>query len=274
MAMQSGLIKDMCQPLFEKSGINNFVYIEIDENGDYLYLNSSSCYYEQINNHELLDVFPGKLINKYFCLGNHLSILREGFIKELFDGELDNINSFFNMENFLFKTNVIKRNNESFIQMVRFGGDAKNNLLNNYYLNSPDNLSKFISNFTCRMQKYLENTDRLTVNVSNKSDLLQRIKKINQSMESNYDEQSIFVKFSSEKPYEKSVMVEVAPKEQLIISLTLKGMTAKDIGRELHFSSKTIEKYFSILKEKFECKSKLHLLGRLHEAGVLKVIYL
>jgi DNA-binding CsgD family transcriptional regulator len=271
--MQSGLLKDICQPLFSSCGINNFVYIEIDSNGKYTYLNSSPEYYEKIVESKLIDVFPERLINKEFSLGNHLSINRQGFVKELFYGELDSINTHFNMENFLFQTNVIKRNNNSSIQIVRFGGDANDKLLNNYYLNNLSTLTGFLKNVSFRMNLFLENADKLELNAKDKQSVVKRINTFIKSSDKSDKKNSLIIELPCAHADGRMNKIELTHKEQLIISLTLKGFTAKDIGKAIHHSPKTIEKYFSILKDKLDCKSKLHILGRLHEIGVLEAIY-
>ena len=54
MLMQSGLIKDICKPLFDDSGLNNYVFMEISPQGELTYLNSSEHYFNELIEHDII----------------------------------------------------------------------------------------------------------------------------------------------------------------------------------------------------------------------------
>ncbi len=50
--------------------------------------------------------------------------------------------------------------------------------------------------------------------------------------------------------------VTLSKRQVQCLQLLIRGKTAKEIGRDLSISYRTVEYYFDILREKFECQNR------------------
>ncbi len=56
---------------------------------------------------------------------------------------------------------------------------------------------------------------------------------------------------------------QLSRRERECLALLLKGNSAKQTGRALNLSPRTIESYIEAIKRKFDCRTKLEILGKL-----------
>lgn len=57
--------------------------------------------------------------------------------------------------------------------------------------------------------------------------------------------------------------IEFTSREQSVIPLLLRGLTAKEIGRLLGISYRTVEEYLEVLKKKLHVRNKAELILKL-----------
>ena len=57
--------------------------------------------------------------------------------------------------------------------------------------------------------------------------------------------------------------IEFTSREQSVIPLLLRGLTAKEIGRLLGISYRTVEEYLDVLKKKLHARNKAELILKL-----------
>lgn len=64
---------------------------------------------------------------------------------------------------------------------------------------------------------------------------------------------------------------QLSRRERECLELLLKGNSAKQTGRALNLSPRTIESYIEAIKRKFDCRTKLEILGKL-QADALQYV--
>jgi DNA-binding CsgD family transcriptional regulator len=271
MLMQTGLINDICKPLFREGDLTNYVFVEINGDGDFTYLNTDSNYFNEILNINSIEFLTEKFINEYISKGYHLQASHSEYINRLFEGGIAKINERFNLGNFLFVVNVIKRNKNSLVQINRFGSDVDNRQVNNFYINRLSRIKEFTYYFPHRMESFLRKIDKF-IYCNDRVDVNDRIQKINKCQTNVDEEQAIKATIKTKNHIEGRKTIIITSKERKIIKLSLDGLTAEAIGKKMYMSRRTVEKYISDLKDKLECKSKMHIIGKLHEIGILEII--
>ncbi|MBS0359698.1 MAG: hypothetical protein JSS53_10545, partial [Proteobacteria bacterium] len=75
MLMQANLIHELCKPLFDSSGIAYFAYVEIFENGDFIFLNSDAKLYSALLKTKVVQRLPYKILHHPIRLGLQLADL-------------------------------------------------------------------------------------------------------------------------------------------------------------------------------------------------------
>jgi len=268
MLMQSGLVNDICRPLFDESGLSNYVFIEVAENGEFVYLNSSDKYYNELIDQEIIGKMPSKLVNPMIKSGLHLEAAGCKFIEQVFQGGIDSVNEKFNLGNFLFYVNKVEKDNQTVLQIHRFGNESDNKIVNEYYMNNIDKIVDFCHYVPIRMQDFFKQNKRLKFRVE-ENDIKDRILRLKTSTSKvDTDKDLVFYIKSKDNPYQRKKVI-LSPIERRIIRLSLKGYTSDMIANKIFVSRRTVEKYFTKIKKKLGCKYKLHIVGRLHELGVL-----
>lgn len=123
----------------------------------------------------------------------------------------------------------------AYCDMFLFATKPNNSQINNFYLNQKELFTRFISDFYDTLAPTLLELSH----------------------------HKIFVPFNTGD--DESPLITLSPRQQDCAILMAEGLTAKEIAKTLQLSPRTVEEYIDTLKEKFEAKNRLHLLGMLQK---------
>jgi len=246
-------IKEFCQPLYNE-GIEFFSYTRIYKDNTFLFLSNNDDLFKLKLEKELFNY------NDFVCL-SHLN--SHTYTKYIHTGDLCKISRFFPEIYALRNWNSIDYyyNNEKFIEVSHFGGTIEKTHLVNFYLNNSLFLEMMICSFRYQFANVLEPPD--------KSLLIPLNDKIPDNISPLPIETSSLLSSQKKIPFTYKDKTYLLSKRQVqCLGLTLKGKTAKEIGKEICLSYRTIEDYIKNLKNKLGCSTKGALLSSLTSSQV------
>lgn len=106
---------------------------------------------------------------------------------------------------------------------------------NNFYLNEKEQFNTFINNFYEIMEPAIQGLEKYKV----------------------------FIPYNTH--FYPGPVALLSPRQLDCALLMTEGLTAKEIGKALELSHRTVEEYIEVLKLKFEAKNRLHLIAKLQK---------
>lgn len=237
-------VVEICQPLFTKTNIVNYVYARIFDN--------YTCYSLVANANHHIHHFekrfavsppiPKTMLTEkiyYFLTGNE----NIPFQQSLYDAR-----SLFNMSSPFF---IIDRN-YGYYDLHIFFSDANKDQMINYYLNNIDCLEKFNSYFKEKANKLLTEANKHILNIP--IDMRPTFGGLNKAISDN----GSCVNFKSNKQL-------LTVRENQCIEFLSYGFTMKEIAKEMKISPRTVEDYLNNLKIKLGVRRKSEIINALIE---------
>ncbi len=127
---------------------------------------------------------------------------------------------------------IVKKYN-GYCDFFNFSSSPQNNQINNFYVNNTQLFEDFIRDFYVKMGPTIENLYHYKI------------------------------LFPTSIANATNTTLSLSPRQLDCALLMTEGYTAKEIGRALSLSSRTVEEYIDNLKIKFKAKNRLHLVKRL-----------
>jgi len=238
-------VLEICKPLFELFQINYFDHARFYPNGNMLLLFSNRDYVNFFINHPIY-----KSPTNYITPGMHLW---NSYIDLAFLGQ---VKEEFRHDHGL----TIAIEKSEYIEIYNFATIANNNKIYDLYLNNQDMLYKFISFFQEKAKKIIAKAERqlIIAPIGNMAP---------EGKHSLSDAYAAFIKLIadtniSQNSFNKSLSL-LSKRESECLSHLAKGYTAKEIARELSISFRTVEGYIDSIRNKFNCRNRLELIGQL-----------
>lgn len=231
---------DICIPLFDNFSITHFFYIKIFNNNTCLYLCSDKKWVEYYIENKFQD---DPLHFKSYFPDNMNYSLWSGFEKDkVYSAVYD-----FNVWNGF---NIYEKEPAAFTTYA-FGSTRSNVSISNFYVNNINLLKNFILHFKYKMQDVIDCTDAAKLIISKTKKPLIYNKEGDKF--TTFYQQINLKKFPFRGKTEEVYLTE---REVMCLCLLADGKTAKEAGKYLRLSPRTIEFYLRNIKRKTGLRTK------------------
>lgn len=130
---------------------------------------------------------------------------------------------------------TVVKQHENFTDIFLFSTKPGNPQVNNFYLNQKELINKVIDDFYEAMDSTILDLEKYKV----------------------------FIPYNTN--FHPGPVALLSPRQLDCALLMTEGLTAKEIGKALSLSHRTVEDYIEVLKLKFEAKNRLHLIKLLQK---------
>ena len=259
--MHAGFFADFCQPIFDRLGVNNFSYSSLSSRGQFITLNSNPIFLENLDALGICEKIPNAILTAHTKPGFYL-LDGDEKAKARFTDYVE-ICGAYNYGHTLRFVKVEHTNNDIIIKRYGFEAPLINNNINNTYLNQVDVIKDFFDYFDSRFTHLIDRLPSMKV-------------KIVPSMFNQYhappqQPPPLGVAAECEKDFIEHCLLrgieskKITHQEKEVIKWYIKGKSAEETGIIMGLSKRTVERYFEILRRKFNCHKKQeivnHLLG-------------
>ena len=225
-------LKTLCQPLFNSFGINSFFYQAVEKNGNF----SSICTDPELMNYYFVE-YESYRRNPFIT---QFSQLKTGiyFQEKVQDDQYQNteksLQDKFGIKYFCLFT----RKCDDICYEFGFGRDPENSAIDLLIINNSGIINKFIAYFESEMASVISDMHNNSVNLQQELCLHRVSKGIIPSIDIDHSKKTLFLKkIEPELPYR---IEHLTKREITCIKHILKGKTARQIGIELHLSTRTV----------------------------------
>lgn len=264
----------ICKPLISHTPFDYFCYERFYHDGNYLAfcLDSEYCY-EIFKNRLLPDLSELQKNNShYIYLSPELFLPNQDLYRMMFSKVAENISmsTQYNIRHRL----CITFNTPQYVEVFAFGLTKNNCAIKTadiigIFINHIDLLEKFCVYFREKSKSLIEQNKHAAIKFDNElhaNDFENLDFKDSDSYKSFLKEIKLD-KYSLQGKYTQSML---SSREFECLLLSVKDKTAKQIGRLLSLSPRTVEDYLSNIKNKLGCKSKFELIDLAFNDPVIK----
>jgi LuxR family quorum-sensing system transcriptional regulator SolR len=232
-------IREIFQDKLSSYGVTYFEYLRLYDNGDCIILASNQEVVRYLFNNEvpLIATIEQEFIKEIF----HYFVLPVGN----YEKALHELKSYFNLAHFI---DFVERHN-GYIDLYCFGADANNPEIVNFYLNNID----LLENFKC----YFKDKSRVLINQALKEKVL-----LSNAMLPSYKGLSCGEQTLATETY------ALSKRQTDCLEYLLKGMTLKQIAKQLSLSPRTVEHYLKAIKVKYNVQSRADLFKIAMSLGI------
>lgn len=247
-------IQIICEPLFKMSQIEWFGYSQEYFNGSKILLANSLSWLENNFSKSYFKLGPMRYVDFYqneFMLWDH-------FRK---DEQIEDAKKNFNIDHGI----TFAKKQENFIELFHFAATCDNHEIINWYINHLHLLKRFCHFYTEQMQSCHIKLPSIT----NQEDALIIQNEFAQLIALANNQQSLVDINDYWHAGHRGNNIILSKREVDLAKLLLKGMTAKEIAKNLGLSPRTIEFYMIRMKKKFNCNYKAALIQEILKVGFL-----
>ncbi|KTD11442.1 Response regulator containing a CheY-like receiver domain and an HTH DNA-binding domain protein [Legionella hackeliae] len=238
-------VNDACKDLFKMTGINHFSYVEMNEAGNYIWLESDSDYYEQCVHQHLVETAPVSILKTYPKTGFYLIDVYQEERKQFSLPVFQLLNNFGYGHSF----RILEVTENHMIKLYSFEAPLGKHDINHIYLNNLDIFKKF-SNYFEDQITFIR--DKFNKNIIQANQVPEFTNLWDTSFrDKNSSEQTLPTMF-----YSAESKVQITPREKEVLFWYIKGKTSDETAKLLNVSRRTIERHFENLRDKFGCFSK------------------
>lgn len=245
-------IKRICQPLFVHLGISYFDYAQFYPKAKKaLIISSDPGYVNFFLNDDIYKSQPPLIITSGFHLWDE-------YINTDF---LTTVRNSFKYTHGL----TIKTVFNDYDEVINFATRHDNAKINDFYLNQKPLINKFIVHFRQAAAKIIKAAAVHKIDMAiPASHMVTTQHTLGQyaNVEKELFHQENFSIALDNK------LIQLTSRETECLSYLTQGMTAKMIAKQLKISSRTVEYYFINIKQKFNCKTRIEVVGKLQELNV------
>jgi len=254
----SASLKDVCQPLQNNFDFNLSTYRRFYLNGKFLYLFNNNNWLDFIANQEIWVTpnFKQQINNINHCKSIY-SLWGEYCPHK--DKKYDAMYQF-NIWNGI----SVYKKREDFIEVYAFASTREMPQITNFYMQNQHIIEHFISYFLCKINLLFKNVDPKVLLPFSIESLISPL--------SNND---LLKKFLKEAPVNKFYLNQDNPLTQREITClikTIKGRTAKEIGKDFNISPRSIEKHLDNIKIKMKCNSRREMIEKVFNNDEMKYL--
>lgn len=265
-------INDICEPLFNSTEIDYFLYTKIYLDGTRIFLTTHNDFlkWSYGNKH-----FVSKQINS-IQTGIHLTKDLPKFIPSSESSKINTqIIGAYNYFNINFIENgidLIFKNCSEFYEVFEFASSINNRSLVDFYMNNLDILNHFALYFKDRAKKLIKIADKNKPGSKNNLRLSSKIldKNINRPRKNFY--QATRIKSIPITSYNCDIYL--SSREIECLAYLILGYSAKETAKIVSISPKTVEFYIDSSKQKLCCHSTSELIKKIFKFNIISYNYL
>lgn len=251
-------IADICKPLFEKTGITNFFYVRIYNDGSRLYLSHRG---EWVEHYVENGYYEDKLHDYTYILGDqkqHCALWTGFDVDKVFQDVYE-----FNVWNGF----TISHHYPDYCESFLFAADKDNHKINNYYINNIDALTNFIFYFKEKALELLNvpESKRIRLSIPVDNHIVEAGTVITQTRPDNIAQ--------AKRYYLKDSNQYLSKREVMCVNHLLQGESAKKIAQTLKISPRTVEWHINNAKVKTNCRTKSQLIDLLKNTELKYLIF-
>ena len=246
------LVNHICNDLFKVTGINHFSYVEINNQGNSIWLGSDSNYLEKCVNQQLVNNAPTSILKTYPKTGFYLIDVYQDEYKQYSLPVFQLLNHFDYGHSF----RILEITAPCTIKLYSFDAPLGKQDMNHVYLNNLNIFKKFNLYFENQIASIRNKINQNPLpedqfsEFTNLWDLTFR--------QNNFIEQTLPATF-----YSLESKIQITPREKEVLFWYIKGKTSDETAKLLNVSRRTIERHFENLREKFGCFSKSQIALKL-----------
>jgi len=256
----SSQIYSLCSELFKNTPITFFSYCRFTRDRQYTSAMSDPSIYQYYteNNHHYVefehcnydkDIPQGSFFSELVCVSPDEINLNKIYIEK------------FNLTHFI---GVVRKNNE-YCDIYTFGATPNVKNMHNFYLNNINLLEKYIDVFHEPIQKiitqntvpklYVPDANRELISLDFNDKRIENFSDIVAKTLNAFNPDDI-------KNSEATIYKILTERELDCLRLITRGLTSKEIARDLTLSFRTVENYCERLKIKLNCRRKQDIIAR------------
>lgn len=255
----SGSINDFCQNFFDASGIKTFGYIEIDENGDYLELESNSQIFEDILASKLNGSMSEYILKDTPNCGFSLTDLKQKsqpcVISQLKDK--------YQLGHGLSYVDTISNSGigTAKIRHFYFSSAKQKSSINDFYINNSDSIKRFCFDFYNRFEHSISKLNRMSLD----NNCLDSFTSLHQvfTKKTSFDFLNTRVFSFNDLPFNLDKALFLTEKEKEIVYLYYYQFSYAEIADKLDISRRTVDRHFDNIRRKLNCKTSGHIIAAL-----------
>lgn len=262
MLMYSGLIKELCQPLFQELDLSNFSYLEVRPSGEFWCLLSDVNYYHQL-------IETGIVSNRLYRMMHYH---KEGD----YQGDLHMRASFFvgslveqvihlHYGRLMLIMEMGQRHGKPVLKIYRFGGKFGDRRLHQFYLDHAAPIHEFCDSFSRRLSNMIGQQAPFALGPSYQEEIDKYFEHFQAHPDScllSFNEDKSFLR---EPPTLSQTAKQLTRTEIAVIKLYYQGLTAAKTGEMLGISRRTVERHFEKIYNKLNCRSKSQIIEHLNQ---------
>lgn len=229
-------IKALCQPLFDSLNINYFDYCRLNNDNTFACLASDGDWLEHF-------------FKRKYKLGCTIKSTGMHLWQAYCDDELvKDAKTYFNHDHGI--SIFIKK--DTYIEYFDFAAPSDNKQILSTYFNNQDILKNFCEEFKEQATPLISNIVSNPITIPNTmcGELVSDLVADNTLLKSNRE--------------------NLSERQLQCLLLIVKGMTVKQVGRELNLSPRTIEHYIEAIKNKLACFSRAELIAKALQIQVIR----
>ncbi|MCL9682646.1 helix-turn-helix transcriptional regulator [Legionella maioricensis] len=248
------LVNHICKDLFKVTGINHFSYVEINNQGNFIWLGSDSNYFEKCINQQLVKNAPTSILKTYPKTGFYLIDVYQDEYKKYSLPVFQLLNHFEYGHSF----RILEITDNCTIKLYSFDAPLGKQDINHIYLNNLNVFKKFNLHFEKKITFIRNKIDQNHLQEDQYSEFANLCHLT--FRRNNFIEQTLSATF-----YSLESKIETTPREKEVLFWYIKGKTSEETAKLLNVSRRTIERHFENLREKFGCFSKSQIILKLME---------
>ncbi|WP_162262923.1 helix-turn-helix transcriptional regulator [Legionella jamestowniensis] len=238
-------VTHLCKDLFKVTGINHFSYVEMNDEGDFIWLGTDSNYFETCLHQQLVATAPVSILKTYPKTGFYLIDIYQDEYKKHSEPVFQLLNNFEYGHSF----RILEIADYNTIKLYSFDAPLDKQDINHIYLNNLDVFKKFNSYFE---DKITFIRDKFESNRLIDAEYAEFTHLWNSSFKQNgFMDHTLPAMF-----YSAESKIQITPREREVLFWYIKGKTSEETAKLLNVSRRTIERHFENLRDKFGCFSK------------------
>lgn len=256
----AGFVSQLCQPLFDKTCIKSFGYIEIFDDGRVIQLESNPDIYK------LISQLPGQFSSPANVLNYHnqpgviiTDFKQKGYLPELYQKLAND----FDLTSLMI---IIQTHRETDGRSIRYFAfscvDAQESIYN-LVGNRLEELKGFAQYFVKRVYRYAKDTPKTKQDIFSTDEFEKRFNTFFNTHQECLFEDKIPCPFHLDKT--ETLDSPLSPREQEVVDFYIKGYGTQETANLLNVSKRTIDRHFENIRKKLKVNSKREILIALDE---------
>lgn len=255
MINQCEIVNSLCQPLFKKTGVTLFSFLEIYGDGSYVELESSQRNFSIIMNSEFPEIWPEYLLEKSGKLGVFFSDLQG---RDYFHPTLRKHNRYLKVDHYMQMIEGNYEYSEVVVRIYSYATTQSNQAVNYLYLNQMPFFQKFNEYFREKMSDFIDGVEKVKVNEMVQKRYITMAKKYLVDFNQRIDSNNKFLTTIKDK-------IKITQRQKQIIAYYVQNYSSQEIAEKMGLAYRTVERHLDNIQARFMCSSRRQLFSKLTE---------